>query len=281
MYNLFLAILLLLAVNVFGQKNGNASLTKSFNFKKELIKKETIKKETIKKTKEKPSIFFKKDVVHKKVLQKQNTTVKKSRNDSKQINTKSKLLSKSVKKNEVNLKNHHNELAKSTLCEDIKTKKPIEKTVANRKKIKAIVIQQKKEILKKEKSKNIESKKAESNIMGVVKIVLQKNELPKKITKKQSILKKIQELDTFAMCYPLLIEEASISQHYGVINIGNGKYNNEGVTFLTLQESLAYCNIDSALVTEIYKDEENIYSVFLKKDKYVIVCRERFYIKKI
>jgi hypothetical protein len=258
MHKTFLSILLLVAANVFSQKNSNISLTKSLNFKKEIIKKEAIKK-----TKEKPLISLKKDVTNKKVIQKQHTSIKKINNDSKQINTKSKLPIKVTSRNASNPKNQLGGSVKSTLIKDSKTKKPIEKIVANRKKIKAIVI---KEIIKKEKNKE-----RESRTLVDVKIALQKNQSLKKITAKLNTPKKIQELDTFAMTYPLLMEEASISQHYGVINIGNGKYNNEGVTFLTIQESLAYCNIDSALVTEIYKDEENIYSVFLKKDKYVIV----------
>jgi hypothetical protein len=89
------------------------------------------------------------------------------------------------------------------------------------------------------------------------------SELPETV----SIYKKT---GTLQLNYPLNMEEAFISCHFGNSFLHGCVFNNETVTFSGKINAKVFCLVDSATVKNIY-EEDGVYYVFLEKDEFTIV----------
>jgi murein DD-endopeptidase MepM/ murein hydrolase activator NlpD len=82
------------------------------------------------------------------------------------------------------------------------------------------------------------------------------------------------KFNTYAQCFemsiPLNANNSYISMHFGNVKIDNSDYKNESVTFATPINSTALCNVDSAIVKNIFQDE-GVFTVFLERNGFTIV----------
>ncbi len=83
---------------------------------------------------------------------------------------------------------------------------------------------------------------------------------------------------TLVLQYPLegMDSIAFIKHHFGKIKInesGDSKsdYYNESLTFVTPLNSNVMCIVDTAVVIDVTLDDDSVYTVFIKKEDYVIV----------
>jgi hypothetical protein len=75
---------------------------------------------------------------------------------------------------------------------------------------------------------------------------------------------------SFEMTYPLDMRDASISCHFGKVNVGSVIFINEMITFTSKINATVYCNVDSIRVKNIFKDDD-LYYIFLEKEDYILV----------
>ncbi len=83
--------------------------------------------------------------------------------------------------------------------------------------------------------------------------------------------------EKFEMLYPTGFFSTEIKEHYGKIKIGDVYYDNEGVTLSTNLDREVECNVDSAIVSDVYEDEDGAYIVSLKHKHYTIVMANLAY----
>ncbi len=273
-------VFILLALTVFS--NGmlaQKQSTKMFAAKKETskkvlsAKKTTVKKNSVVVVKNKP---LAKKIIAKKAPSKNETTAKlKPKSVIKKAtlkNTKNKIVAKNAKnitiskKNTIVTKKQPIKTTKAVVAKKKKTVNTIKekifaknvKTVSDKKQTSIVKANTKtKELINKE---NLNQTKA---------ITLVKIKEPKKI---------IQKVPALVLHYPLegMDSIAFIKHHFGKIKInesGDSKsdYYNESLTFVTPLNSNVMCVVDTAVVIDVTLDDDSVYTVFVKKEDYVVV----------